>query len=85
MPDNIVLTKTLATADFVTNATSSDNVEPDSAGNRIVPDETPSISNDMHSGAKTTHDSNPKVICNPGIFSANFKGKESLHEKGTCA
>ena len=80
MPDDIVLTKTLATADSVTNATSIDNVRPESARNRIVHIETTNISNDMHSVAKTTHDNNPEVVRNPGISPANFDGNESLHE-----
>ena len=67
MPDDIVLIKTLASADSVTNATSSDNVRPDSAKNHIAPDETTNISNGMHSIAKTTHDNNPEVIRNSGF------------------
>ena len=66
MPDGIVLTKPLATADSVTKATSSDNVRPDSAKNHIAPDETTKILNDMHSIAKTTRDNNPEVIRNSG-------------------
>ena len=80
MPDGIVLTKTLATADSVTNATSSNNVRPDSAENHIAPDETTNISSDMHSIAKTTHDNNPEVIRNSGISPANLVGKERLYE-----
>ena len=38
-------------------ATSSDNIRFDSAENRIVPDETASISNDMRRVAKTFFDS----------------------------
>ena len=80
MLDGIVLAKTLATADSVTNATSSNNVRPDSAENHIAPDETTNISNDVHSIAKTTHDSNPEVIRNSGISPANLVGKERLYK-----
>ena len=80
MRDDIVLAKSLATADSATNATSSDNVRPDSAKKHIAPDETTNISNDMHSIAKTTHDNNPEIIRNSEISPANPVGKQRLYE-----